>query len=118
MTLRELIRDAREAGESYSSIAARAQRRGHNLSKSDVGNFGTGTYRTFIPEKIIALADGLDMPLYRVAVAFLAEHGIDLPLDVRTPEDAIRADPTLSQRTRQTLLVILDGERRPLGRDS
>lgn len=83
----------------------------HRFTKSDISDLRNGKRPTLVPEKIIGLAAALQLPAYKVAIAWLADHGIDIPQDVRTPEDAIAHDHTLSARVRRDLLTLIANHR-------
>lgn len=102
----------RRNGWTDSSIAQEATQLGHKLSRQDIGNWRKtgGMVKKLSPDKVRALAAGLHLPPYRVAVAVLADLGIDVPMDVRSPEDAIHHDHTLSPHTRKQLLALLSLE--------
>lgn len=113
-SLIELIDDTirRNVGWTDSSIAHEATQLGHKLSRQDINGWRTGGGMTLLsPKKVRALAAGLHLPVYRVALAVLADLGIDVPQDVRTPEDAIHHDHGLSPHAREQLLALLDIER-------
>lgn len=115
MALAALIDETkRRNGWSDVNIADRSRRPGQKrppLTKSDVSNYRTLGMPRLSPAKLIALADGLGLPAYKVAIAALADHGIVMPLGVETPEDAIMHDHTLAVQTRDALLAILQAER-------
>lgn len=112
MALAALIAEI-EARNDWSDrrVVEQAQAAGHKLTTSDMSDYRHRGMRTIIPRKIIALGRGLHIPAYRVAVAVLSDVGIDVPFDVRTPEDAIAADETISAATRRALLAILREDR-------
>lgn len=83
----------------------------YRFTKSDVSDLRNGKRPTLVPEKIIGLAAALQLPPYKVAIAWLGDHGIDVPQDVRTPEDAIMHDHTLSARARRDLLTLIANDR-------
>lgn len=85
--------------------------RGHKLTTSDVSLWRLQGMRTLVPAKVVGLAAGLHVPPYRVALAVLSDLGIDVPLEVRTPEAAIHHDAELSARAKDWLLSILERER-------
>jgi hypothetical protein len=101
----------RNDGWSNAEIARRATARGHVLTRSDISLWRNQGMRTLVPGKVVALAAGLSLPPYRVAVAVLADLGIDVPLEARTPEAAIHHDTTLSAKAKDWLLSILERER-------
>lgn len=111
--LAALIDDVRSAnGWSDPDIVARAASRGHKLSKSNISRIRNNPVVTLNIETVSALADGLGVSRAMVAQAALASMGIvaynsaDL-----TTEEAIRRDPTLGEREKQMLLVVLGGLR-------
>lgn len=113
MALAALIDAVREGnGWSSNDIARRAEKAGYKLTDNDISVYKTKGMRTIVPKKIEALAYGLNVPAWRVVVAALVDKGIDLPLDVRRPEDAIQADPTLPEATKSALMAILTHARR------
>lgn len=99
--------------ESGNDAVRHAVTAGHKFSKSDLSDFRADKPATLVPAKILGLAAALQVRPYRVALAWLADHGISVPEDVRTPEDAIAHDHTLSARGRRDLLALvkLDRER-------
>lgn len=101
----------REQGWSDRRIVRDAQARGYRLTASDVSLYRQQGMKTLVPAKVIAVAAGLHVPPYRVALAVLSDLGIDVPLEARTPEAAIHHDPTLSVRAKDWLLSILQKER-------
>lgn len=109
----ELIDDTRRRhGWNDASIARDASNRGHKLTRQDIGNWRAAEGMTRpSPDKMRALAAGLQLPPYRVALAVLADMGIEVPLEVRTVEDAIEHDHTLSPHARAQLLALLQLER-------
>lgn len=110
--LAALIDDTRERNQwSDPDIARRATSRGHRLLKSNISDYRLRGMPTIVPAKIRALAAGLELPPYRVALAVLSDHGIDVPTDVRTPEDAIHHDHTLSAHARRSLLLLIEQDR-------
>lgn len=94
-----------------TEVSRRAISRGHKLTPSDISWYRRHGMRTVVPAKVRALAVGLQLPTYRIAVAVLSDLGIDVPLDVRTPEAAIEHDHTLSAVARRSLLAILREDR-------
>jgi hypothetical protein len=92
-------------------VSKQAQTAGHKVTPSDVSLYRLQGMKQLVPVKIVGLAAGLRLPAYRVAVAVLEDAGISVPLDARSPEDAIHHDHTLSARTRETLLLIIDRDR-------
>lgn len=104
---------ARHAGCTDSAVAAHAQGRGYNLTKQDINNWRKAGRMPSLQrvDKVQAVAAALGVPPWRVAVAVLSDMGIDVPIEVRSPEDAVRADPTLSTQLRKQLLALLAIER-------
>lgn len=107
--LAALIDDVRSAnGWSDPDVVARAARKGHKLSKSNISRIRNNPVVTLNVETVSALADGLGISKAMVAQAALASMGIvtynsaDL-----TTEEAIRRDPTLGEREKRTLLAVL-----------
>lgn len=92
-------------------IVAQATRSGHKLTTSDMTLYRQRGMRTLVPAKVRALAAGMNLPAALVAATVLEDLGIPMPLDVRSVEDAIRRDPELSARTRQTLLLLVEQDR-------
>jgi hypothetical protein len=110
--LARLIDDTRDRNEWHDpEIAQRATSRGYKLSTSDLSNYRVRGVKTIVPAKVIALAAGLQIPPYRVAVAMLEDLGIVVPLEVLTPEAAIHHDYTLAVKTRDFLLAMIERER-------
>lgn len=112
MALAALIDSIEEINEwKDTRVVRQAADRGHKLTSSDVSDYRHRGMRTIVPAKILALAAGLQIPAYRVALAILHDAGIVVPQDVRTPEDAISHDHTLSAYTRDAILVLIDKDR-------
>lgn len=108
MALASLIGDCiRINGWSAAEVARRGNRADERLTKSDVSNYQLRGMPTIVPYKIRALARGLDVPPYRVALAVLEDVGIAVPQDVRSPERAVEHDHTLTAQARRHLLAIL-----------
>lgn len=97
---------------SDRDVARHASVRGHKLTSSDLSLYRRHGMRTLVPAKVRAIAAGLQLPAYHVAIAVLSDLGIDIPLEVRTPERAVELDETIPKRTRDILLGIISGERR------
>lgn len=120
MALAALIDGAkRRNGWSDTDIAVRGsvliEQPAKKLTKQDISTWRTHGMTTLVPAKVRALAHGIGMPAYKVALAALTDAGIDVPQDVSTPERAIQHDHTLSELTRAHLLGMLATERaRPL----
>jgi hypothetical protein len=113
MALTALIDDTIERNDwrSDTRVVQQAADRGHKLNKAEVSSYRLRGMKQIVPEKVIALAAGLQVPPYRVALAVLADAGIDVPLDVRSPELAIEHDPTLSVAARRHVLAIIEADR-------
>jgi hypothetical protein len=92
-------------------VVQNAKSAGHQLTTSDVSLYRISGMKNLVPTKVVALAAGLRTPPYRVAVAVLADLGIEVPLEARTPEAAIQHDTTLSAKAKDWLLSILERER-------
>lgn len=110
-TLGALISSIQEAnGWSDQEVADRAARLGHALSKSNVGRVRNEPVVSIKAGLIQGLAAGLDIPVRQVVQAAL--QSMDLPglrdYESSSPEDAIRRDPTLSDRDRRLLLSQLE----------
>lgn len=104
-----LIDQARaRSGWSDEDVARKARALGHKLSKTEVSNYRRDGMPTLVPDKIVALADGLEIPAWRVVEAALQGHGIRLPLDQKTTEDAIRGDIRIPSDERGFMLTMLD----------
>lgn len=111
--LAALIDDTEERNEwTDRRVAQQATEAGCKLTKSDVSQYRQQGMRTLVPAKVTALGAGLKLPAYRVALAVLSDLGVAIPQDVRSPEDAIHHDHTLSARTRETLLLLIEQDRR------
>lgn len=119
-SIARLIDSVKEVnGWSDPVIAERATRAGHQRSKSwvsDIRNNGM----SITSDTVHALAAGLGVPVSRVLRAALEAIGLPYGNESNSPEAAIRADPTLSEETKRTLLMLI-GEsrqrRRPSRRD-
>jgi hypothetical protein len=108
MALSALIGDSvRLNGWTDAEVARRGNRADERLTKTDVSNYQKHGMTTIVPYKIRALARGLGLPPYRVALAVLEDVGIVVPLDVRSPEQAIEHDHTLSVTARRHLMAML-----------
>lgn len=101
-----------ERGESEEDFARRARsirstitRRPHQISKQKVNNLKY-PLTTLVPEKLLALADGMQVPLARVVEAALPAAGLPLPTlpDDWSPEAAIESDPELPDAAKRMLL--------------
>lgn len=112
MALAALLDDT-EARNDWSdrAVIAQAARAGCTLTRQDITNYRHIGMKHINPDKVKALAAGLQLPPYRVVQAVLTDHGIGLPFDVRTPEEAVAHDHTLSAATRRALLAILNEAR-------
>lgn len=112
MALVSLIEDVSARNEwQDADLVRRAQSRGHRLTKSDVSDYRHRGMRTLVPAKVKALAAALGVAPYLVALAVLADMGIDVPMEARRPEEAIEHDHTLSVKAREHLLAILELDR-------
>lgn len=110
--LAKLIDETLERNEwPAAEVARNATRSGHMLTTSDVSLYRKQGMPTLVPGKVIALAAGLRLPAYRVAVTVLEDLGINVPVDVRTPEAAIHHDHTLTARTKEQLLLLIEHDR-------
>lgn len=108
-SLASLIDDTRDRnGWSDEDVARKARSLGHSLNKTEVSKYRKDGMSTLVPAKIKALADGLELPAWRVAAAALELHGIRIPLDGQTTEQAIRADKNIPATDREFLLVMLE----------
>ena len=105
--------DDTEAREDWTDTQVAAQAKGapRRLTKQDISNYRVKGMKQIVPGKIIALARGLRLPPYTVALAVLADANIEVPFDARSPEQAIEGDHTLTAATRRHLLAILKEER-------
>lgn len=112
-TLAALVRDTKARNDwSDTDVARRGtQRSGHVLTSNDISAWRTIGMKHINPGKLLALAAGLELPAYRVGIAVLTDFGMEPPADVRTPEEAIAHDHTLSAHTRDSLLLLLNRER-------
>lgn len=112
MALKALIDEAQaSSGDPAAEFCRRAVKQGHKLTRTDISNFRSIGMKQLSPAKVRALAAGLGIPAYRVAVAVLTDLGIDVPLDMATPERAIEQDVTLSPPIKKTLLLIIQEAR-------
>lgn len=110
--LAALIDRTEEANQwSDADVARRAEGHPTRLTPQDISNWRHNGMKQLVPGKVVVLAHGLGLPAYRVAVAVLADLGIDVPLDARSPEAAIHHDHTLSDASRNWLLTVLERER-------
>lgn len=93
---------------SFRELQAKSAGR---LTRSDFTNWNARVYKRLSPDKLVALADVLEVPLPVVVEAALATMGLDAGR-TRTIEDAIRADETLDELTKRQLLRIIEDRRR------
>ncbi|MCZ1070780.1 hypothetical protein [Rhodococcus sp. A5(2022)] len=108
-----LIDQAKQAnGWSDVDVANRAKSRGHTLSKSNVARIRNEPVTTLVGKQLLALADGLGVPVQQVAAAGLESMGIPGYIASATDaEQAVRLDPTLPEHVRRTLVTIIRNER-------
>lgn len=107
-----LLDQVKEAnGWSDEDIAAQARRHGHALAKSTVSELRNNPIVGLKASMIRALAAGMQLDDATVAVAFLTAMGIRMKDRAGTVEDAIRADPSLSDRERHQVLALLTSMR-------
>lgn len=107
-----LIDTIKEAnGWSDPMIVARARSAGHQRSKSWVSNLRNGGMPSISADAVRALADGLGVPVSRVLRAALENIGLPYGDESRSPEAAIKADPTLRDDTKAALLAIISEAR-------
>lgn len=110
--LANLIDEVRARNDwSGPEVAKRATDAGHKLTTSDLTDYKMRGMRHINPDKVIALAHGLQIRPYQVALAVLADNGIVVPVDARAPEDAIEHDATLSAAARKFLRAIMAADR-------
>lgn len=108
-----LIDQAKQAnGWSDVDVANRAKARGHTLSKSNVARIRNEPVTTLVGKQLLALADGLGVPVQQLAAAGLESMGIPGYIASATDaEQAVRLDPTLPEHVRRTLVTIIRNER-------
>ena len=106
--LTQLIDGVKAAnGWSDPDLARNAKEHHHDLSKSNISRLRNELV-SIKKELIHALAAGLRVPPAQVAIAAIESMGIPLPqYELPTPEQSIRNDTALSERDRDTLLVLL-----------
>jgi hypothetical protein len=111
--LRRLIDDTEKVnGQNDGDVEAWANRGGERrITTKDISAWRNNGMATLVPAKIHALADGLRISPGAVAVAVLADMGIEVEVDARTPEAAVRADLTLPAGTRDAVLSVLASAR-------
>lgn len=111
--LGRLINETQAArGYSDGDVEKWANRDGvRRITTKDLSAWRRAGMATLVPDKVTALADGLRLPVAVVVAAALHGMGIQLDLTTSTPEDAIRADHTITTGTRDILLNILATER-------
>lgn len=110
MALQKLIEETLDRNRwSAAEVARRATARGHKLTDSDLSNYKNPAIgmSTIVPQKINALAAGLELPAHVIIRAVMADHGVHWSESLTTPEQAIQADHTLPVLTKQSLLAIL-----------
>jgi hypothetical protein len=114
-----LIDAVQEAnGWSDPDVAARARARGHNLSKSNISRIRTDPVTSLNVRQMRALADGLEMPTAQLVQAALTAMGLSASEISTSVEQALRADPELSQRDRQLVLALLAAMRQPTSEET
>lgn len=108
-----LIDQAKQAnGWSDVDVANRAKARGHTLSKSNVARIRNEPVTTLVGKQLLALADGLGVPVQQLAAAGLESMGIPgYTASATDAEQAVRLDPTLPEHVRRTLVTIIRNER-------
>jgi hypothetical protein len=101
--------DGIKAANSWSDpdLVRNAKEQGHVLSKSNISRYRNPLV-SIKGEIIYALAAGLRITPAQVATAAIESMGITLPAyGTMDPEQAIRLDTRLSDRDKDTLLVML-----------
>lgn len=98
-------------GWSDREVVRHAVQQGHRLTRSDVSLYRQQGMKTLVPGKVKGLAAALRLPAHRVAVCVLEDLGIVVPADVRTPEEAVEQDETLTADTRESVLLLLSRDR-------
>lgn len=110
--LDDLIEDVRARNDwTGPDLVRRADAAGYKLTTSDLTDYKKKGMRHINPDKVVALAHGLGVRPYQVALAVLADNGINVPVDARAPEDAIEHDVTLSAKARKFLRAIMAADR-------
>lgn len=112
--LARLINDVKEAnGWSDYDLARRAERAGHQISKSKIADMRTAGVTTIVPDRIRALAAALDLPVTEVLRAALETVSLPAGPGSGSVEQAIQRDPALSALAKRQLLAMLKEARRP-----
>lgn len=95
-------------GLNDRDIVRRAERRDFKLNATEISDWRReGMGPQISPKKVHALAAGLGVAPWRVAVAALCDHGIVIPVDKLTAEQAIAADAELPAAARRVILAAL-----------
>lgn len=106
--LARLIDATREANEwSDYDIARRARNAGHQMSKSTISDIRTKGVVTIVPDKVRALAVGLELPVSEVLRAMLETVGLPAGSSSSSPEQAIRRDPDMPALAKRQLLAMI-----------
>lgn len=106
--LARLIDETREAnGWSDYDIARRAKAAGHQMSKSTISDIRTKGVATIVPDKVRALARGLDLPVSEILRAMLETAGLPVGPASSSPEQAVRADPQMPAVVKSQLLAMI-----------
>lgn len=112
MALAALIDDTiHRNGWNDRDVVRRAADREHKLNPQEITNYRQSGMKHLSPAKIKALAAGLGVPAFAVALAALRDHGIDMPVEIRDPEGAVQADYTLSEATKRHVLLLIKEDR-------
>lgn len=102
-------------GWNDRDVVRRAAKQDFKLNPQEITNYRQQGMKHLSPVKIKALAAGLGVPAHAVALAALADHGIEMPVEIRSPEGAIEVDYTLSEAAKKHLLGIIRLDRADAG---
>lgn len=103
--LMESVKDANSWSDP--DLVRNAKEKGRVISKSNISRF-RNPLESIKRENILDLAAALRVAPSQIAVAAIEAMGFNLPTyDSPTPEQAIRLDPSLSEKDRSILLSTL-----------
>lgn len=104
--LAKLIDAAREAnGWSDPDVVRRAKAAGHQISKSHISGIRREGVTALKASLVLALADGLGVPVREVLRAALETLGLPAGDNSISPEQALRNDPSIPVGAKQMILM-------------